>query len=93
MPTLLLEHQAQLDQPEAAAPVLLGKRQREQPGVGEGPPEVAVDALVAPLDLLDPLDRGLAVEDLRRQIADCLLLLRKLKSTVSRSRRHETPAT
>ncbi len=55
-PSLLLEEQAELGEAETAAAVLLGDGDGEQPGVGEGAPQLAVDALVAALDLLHPLD-------------------------------------
>ena len=51
-----LEHEADLDEPEPAAAVGLGQRDAEQAGVGELLPELAVDAVLAGLDLLHPLD-------------------------------------
>ncbi len=48
---------------------------REQAGVGERAPQLAVDTLLAALDLLHPLGSRVALEDLRRQVADGVLLL------------------
>ena len=64
---LLLEEQAELGEAEAAAAVLLGDGDGEQPGVGEGAPQLTVDTLLAALDLLHTLGSRVALEDLRRQ--------------------------
>ncbi len=72
---LLLEHERELGEPEAAAADVLGQRDAEQVRVRERLPEVSVDAVVARLDGLDPLDRDRALEDLLRQVANGLLLL------------------
>ena len=55
--------------------MLLGDGDVEQPGVGEGTPQLAVDALLAALDLLHALGSRVAFEDLRRQVADRVLFL------------------
>ena len=54
-PSLRLEHQGQLDHAVATAPVRLGNREPEQVGPGQLGPQLAVDPVLAGLDLLDPL--------------------------------------
>jgi hypothetical protein len=74
-PPLLLQEQAELGEAEAAAAVLLGDGDGQQSGVGEGAPQLAVDALLTALDLFHSLRSPVPLEDLRRQVADRVLLL------------------
>src|SRR6202022_3868922 len=74
-PPLLLEEQAHLGEAEPAAPVLLRHGDGQQSGVGERTPQLAVDALLAALDLFDSLGSRVTLEDLRRQGAARVLLL------------------
>src|SRR2546421_101229 len=60
---------------EPAAAVLLGHGDGQQSSVGERAPELTVDTLLAALDLLHSLGSRVAIEDLRRQVADRFLLL------------------
>ena len=55
--------------------MLLRHGDGQQSGVGERAPQLAVDALLAALDLLHPLGGRVSLEDLRRQVADRVLLL------------------
>src|SRR5207249_1022058 len=71
----LLEDRRHLEETEARAAVLFGHRDAEQPRIGGGAPELAVEAQAPTL-----LDRALLFvaalvgEDLRREVADRLLI-------------------
>jgi hypothetical protein len=72
---LLLQHQAQLDEPEAAAADVLGQAQAEQVRVGELPPQLAVEPVSRALDLLDAIHGGMTAEDLLGERFDDQLLV------------------
>src|SRR4029078_4082473 len=71
--------EARLHEPEPAAAVLLGRRDAEKTRVGELLPQLAVEALLARLVLLDTLGRDRPGEDLRGEVAHRDLLLRQLE--------------
>ena len=73
-PTDLLEHDARLEEAEPGATGRLGDRDAHDPGVGERGPEVRVVAIVVGDDALDPLERGRVGQDLRRELAEVLLV-------------------
>ena len=63
---LLLEEEGQFDHALAAASVLLGQAEADQVGVGELPPELAIET-IGLLDRLHPFDRRRPFEDLLGQ--------------------------
>ncbi len=73
--TLLLEHEAQLGQPQTRATVCLGHSQAEEVGPGELRPQGRVEAVVGLLDLRHALDERHALEDRRRGLRHRQLLL------------------
>ena len=75
--SLLLEQQAQLDDPVTAPADVLGQCDAQQVGIGQLRPQGPVDPVGSSLDLLHPLGRGLIGEDPRRQVGDRLLILGK----------------
>ena len=82
-PTLLLEHEAELEHAEPAAADVVGQAQPEEVRVGELRPQRTVDALVARLDGLHALHRGGALEDLLGEVARRLLLVAEREVHVS----------
>jgi hypothetical protein len=80
LPPDLLEHESDLDHPEARAADLLGQRDRRQVGAAELAPEPAVVPVVgagrtARLELLHALVAAAVGEDLARELAQRLLLV------------------
>src|SRR6185437_8251487 len=63
-------------------PHVLTEVDAQQPGIGQFTPQVAVDRALAAglgLDLLQPLVRRTLTKDLRRQLADGLLLFTEIE--------------
>jgi hypothetical protein len=75
----LLEHDGGLEEPVAEAAVRLGHRHPEQAGRGQRAPELAVEAVGTGVDLLEPLGRELALQDLRGEGPQVLLLVGKVE--------------
>src|SRR5262249_14406223 len=72
--TDLFEHDARLEEAEAAAAHRLGHRDADDAGLRERLPQVAVEAVVLGDDLLRALERGGVGEDLGREVAEILLV-------------------
>ena len=76
----LLQHEAELEQAQPCAAVLLGHRDAEQPGVGHGGPEVAIEAeVVALLEGAQGLGGRLVGEELGGGLGGRLLLVGQIE--------------
>ena len=67
---LRLEQEAELHEAVAGAAVGLGHGEAQQVGVGQGAPELAIDAVLTGLDRRDPLGVHQAREDPGRRLGD-----------------------
>ena len=76
---LLLQQQAQLDEPVSTAAEVLGQAQPEQVGLGQLVPQGVVESVVVALDVLDPLDGRVALEDLPGEVLDDVLLVAEIE--------------
>src|SRR5581483_3621069 len=72
---LLLEEETRLDEAAADPARLLRERRAEEAGLGERGPGLGIEALVVPLDRLQPVERAVVREDLARQLGERLLLV------------------
>ncbi len=77
-----------LEEAVAPAALRLGERDAEHARVGELRPQLAVEVLVAALDLLQTLVGELTLEDLRGQTLQVLLFLREGEVHLIRSVRY-----
>src|SRR5262249_15629787 len=75
----LLEHQAGLEETQAASAHVLGERHAEESGVGQPLPFVGADAVVGGLDRAQPLARQRFAQDLQRQVGDRALIVVELE--------------
>ena len=67
---LRLEQQAELHEAVARAPIGLGHGKAQQVGIGQGAPELAIDAILTGLDRCDPLGIDQSREDPGRGLGD-----------------------